>query len=219
MAPRLQSAPHSASAVLRTRCWPAHQRLESHPVAQQLMSGTLTPQQYAHVLSLWYQAWRPLEHLVVTHAPAEAPKAQWPARRSHLAEQDLTYLGYPAPPTDRPLAPLPDATGARWYGLAYVMQGSALGGQVIAAHLQRLLGLQAGLGASFFAVHVPATADHMAGGRSHRPRQDWTTWTQWLDQQLDSQQPSTEEAVSAAIATFDYLYDAFSCEPDPTTGV
>ncbi len=147
------------------------------------------------------------------------PEAQWPARRSHLAEQDLTYLGYPAPPTDRPLACLPDATGVRWYGLAYVMQGSALGGQVIAAHLQRLLGLQAGLGASFFAVHVPATAERMAGGRSHRPRQDWTTWTQWLDQQLDSQQPSTEEAVSAAIATYDYLYDAFSCEPDPTTGV
>ena len=183
------------------------------------MSGTLTPQQYAHVLSLWYQAWRPLEHLVATHAPAEAPKAQWPARRSHLAEQDLTYLGYPTPPNDRPLAPLPDATGARWYGVAYVMQGSALGGQVIAAHLQRLLGLQAGLGASFFAVHVPASAERMAGGRSHRPRQDWTTWTQWLDQQLDCQQPSIEQAVSAANATFDYLYDAFSRQPDPTTGV
>lgn len=213
-----QSPEHTASAALRSRCWPAHQRLESHPVAQRLVSDALTPHQYAHILNLWYLAWLPLEQLVAAHPPLDASGSYWPARRAHLAEQDLTYLGYPVPRCISPPAQLPHAHGIRWYGLTYVMQGSALGGQVIAAHLHRLLGLQAGLGASFFAAAHPATPVEPL--LRHRPsvRQDWAAWTKWLDHQLAGQPESLEAVVETASATFDYLYDAFSSEPDLTTG-
>ncbi|MCD8514775.1 MAG: biliverdin-producing heme oxygenase [Burkholderiaceae bacterium] len=140
----------SASAVLRERCWPAHERLEAHPLAWLLLSDKLTPKSYARVLSRWYQAWQPLEALVLAQAPAQVPQAYRPAPRAHLAAQDLAYLGHELPLQHGLLAPLPQVAGTAWYGVAYVMQGSALGAQVIAAHLHRLLGLQAGLGASFF---------------------------------------------------------------------
>jgi heme oxygenase len=76
-----------------------------------------------------------------------------PRRKIHLLEQDLTVLGYDAGAIEAlprcrdlpPLAGLPEA-----YGSLYVLEGSTLGGQVIARRLERSLGFADGRGYAFF---------------------------------------------------------------------
>ncbi|MEK8033567.1 biliverdin-producing heme oxygenase [Ideonella sp. DXS29W] len=70
--------------------------------------------------------------------------------RVRFAQDDLAYLGIPgahaSPPATRiGVDGLPAA-----FGSMYVIEGSALGGQVIAPQLKRDLGLEAGRGASYF---------------------------------------------------------------------
>lgn len=197
-----------ASAVLRDRTWPMHQRLEGHPVSRALLSPDLTLTQYGQILLAWHACWTQLERLVARHAPPDLPGWAWPAKRAHLAVHDLAYLGQTPLVIDAgwgPVSPNIDREGG-WYGLAYVMQGSGMGGLVIAMHLERLLGLRVGLGASFFDVN---NARH-AGGPRTAVRHGWMEWLRWLDEQLDRDPVRLEHAVTTANDTFHYIYDVFS---------
>ena len=76
-----------------------------------------------------------------------------PRRKIPLLEQDLDFLGYDRraiealPRCDNPpsVASLPETLGS-----LYVLEGSTLGGQVIARRLERSLGLSNGRGYAFF---------------------------------------------------------------------
>ena len=204
-----------ASGVLRERSWPAHQALESTSAARRLLSPDLTLPRYAQILQRWHQCWAQLEAHAEAHAPAHVPAHLRPIKRAHHAVHDLAYLGHdPLPPrtTDSPVH-LPDARGHRWYGLAYVMQGSALGGQVIAVHLQRLLGLRAGLGGSFFGAGL----DTAATGPHVSLRRRWDDWLLWLDHEL-THSDDQDQAADAALATFTFIHHTFSNFPDAQDG-
>ncbi len=90
-----------------------------------------------------------------------APKSLRPLlderRRLHLLQDDLRTLG--APPATAPCCPAlpPMHTEPRLLGTMYVMEGSTLGGQLIARHLERTLGLMPGVGNSFFRSHAEHT--------------------------------------------------------------
>ncbi len=156
-------APQAAllGARLRHGTRDLHDAIEANPRFARLMAPDLSRDEYASLLA------RMLGH----HAPAEAALAQaapllpaaldLPARlrRGAALAADLRALGLkPAR-----IAALPrcgayrlDSAEAAW-GTLYVLEGSALGGQVIARHLAATLGLDAANGAAGIVPHGAET--------------------------------------------------------------
>jgi heme oxygenase len=77
-------------------------------------------------------------------------------RREQLLTLDLTWFGADASAGARPaLTEIRDAAGL--LGAMYVMEGSTLGGQLIARHVERVLKLTAGQGSAYFRGHKEQT--------------------------------------------------------------
>ncbi|MBA2965556.1 MULTISPECIES: biliverdin-producing heme oxygenase [Ramlibacter] len=116
-------------------------------------------------------------------------------RRAALARRDLGALGLPALPW---LARVPPLAGpAEALGSLYVLEGSALGGQVIAAQVQRHLGLRPEHGLAYF----------HGGGAGTAAR--WRAFQRLLADALDADPAGQAGAVRAAVATFDGLIATF----------
>ncbi|MGZ5269849.1 MAG: biliverdin-producing heme oxygenase [Ramlibacter sp.] len=117
-------------------------------------------------------------------------------RRLHLLQQDLTALGAAPVAIDGPAVPALDTLPAA-LGSLYVLEGSALGGQFIAAAARRHLGLAAGHGAAYF---------HGCGsGTAAR----WREFRALVDTELADDAPGRRQAVRAAADTFDGLAATF----------
>lgn len=110
----------------------AHRGLNHHPLLVPLVSNLLDPADYAQALAALFGPHSAIESLLADKIPA----ADFPPRLPDLAA-DLAQLGI-APLT---LAhPLPPATSvADWIGYMYVIEGSNLGGTLIARQLSRSL--------------------------------------------------------------------------------
>lgn len=78
-------------------------------------------------------------------------------RRAPFAQDDLAYLGVPAGQATGDDGRIGVDGLPAVFGSLYVIEGSALGGQVIAPMLKRELGLEAGRGASYFNGFGPHT--------------------------------------------------------------
>lgn len=76
-------------------------------------------------------------------------------RRAGLLSHDLVSLGATAHAVRSPLPALDDLNAL--LGAMYVMEGSTLGGQLIARHVQTTLGLAPGVGNSYFIGHGDLT--------------------------------------------------------------
>lgn len=127
----------------------------------------------------------------------------WQPRRRHaFATDDLRHLGASTPAGDHaaaraaldalPLQTLPQALGS-----LYVIEGSALGGQVIAPKLQRELGLVPGAGASYFHGFGRDT-----GGM-------WREFRQVLAREVEPSEEAVGQACEAARGTFVALTQVF----------
>jgi heme oxygenase (biliverdin-IX-beta and delta-forming) len=143
-------------------------------------------------------AWEPL---VARSLPP--PLAQWfePRRRSGAVRRDLLALGIAVPPPARLQLVLPGTAAA--LGSLYVLEGSALGAQVIAPRLQRLLGLDARNGAAYFAGWGAAT-----GAR-------WREFRERLEATVGPDDRDRAQAAGGAIATFDALSMVLRDELEP----
>jgi heme oxygenase (biliverdin-IX-beta and delta-forming) len=113
-------------------------------------------------------------------------------RRSHLLRRDLLSLGMTLPDVAR----LPRCTDlpsvrplAAALGCLYVVEGSTLGGQVLAGRAREALGVGLGDGASFFHGYGPATGAM------------WSAFVAALAA-LPPDEAAERAAVSAAVATF-----------------
>ena len=88
-----------------------------------------------------------------SYAQARAPEWMRPyldeRRRLALLDRDLLVLGRVPPDGDRPEMPTLNGDAAL-LGAAYVMEGSRLGGQLIARHVEKQLGLRSGEGDAYF---------------------------------------------------------------------
>lgn len=150
---------------------------------------------YTHVLQgfgAFLAGWEPLM--------ARALPARWQdwfaaTRRLDLVQRDLAALGAPWRPVT-PALPTLDSLPAA-LGSLYVLEGSALGGQFIAAQARRLLGLTPAHGASYF----------HGCGTSTVPR--WRDFLGRLAAEIDAVPQGLAEATQAANATFDALTDTF----------
>ncbi len=151
---------------LRTETRALHEALERRGPMARLLAPDLTLAEYGALLARLHGLYAPLEDRLARHADALpvplAPRA--PHLRADLAALGLTAHAADAP-TDAsegvpPAAPgalpeVPDAAAA--LGVLYVLEGAALGGQVIARHVRRTLALTPAQGLAFFTGDADGT--------------------------------------------------------------
>ena len=165
----------------------SHDAVEANAFNQALTAGTVTAAQTAEFLARMHGFVQPYEAALRRHAADFGPDWQLEQRyRAHLILEDLARLGYPAKPPVCPTMP-PLETRAQLLGAMYVLEGSTLGGQVIARQLAA-----AGItGRSFFA------------GRAERSGPLWKQFGPLLEAAAASE--DADVIVASAILTFQTL--------------
>ena len=125
-------------ARLRADTRPYHDAVEQNPFNRALGAGTVTAADTARFLARMYGFVQPYEQQLRAHAALFGPAWQLGRRyRAHLILDDLPQLGYAGTPPLCPFLP-PLATWPQLLGAMYVLEGSTLGGQVIARQLTKL---------------------------------------------------------------------------------
>lgn len=174
-------------AELKDRTRAHHDRIEAdlNP-----MRPDLTPAGYAALLAGFYgfyAAWEPAAAAALP--PGLRPELDRRRKLPALA-RDLRHLGAdPAAVALCPALPPTDTVGAV-LGAMYVAEGSTLGGQHIARHLGRTLGVRPGAGCDFFAGYGEATGAM------------WQQFRAWLALHGAGRE---DDVLTAAAATFDRL--------------
>lgn len=175
----------SAITALRAATRSRHEAIERSMELRRMLQR----EHYVRVLQVFDAFLRPWEKAVAAALPA--PRREWLQRRSRrtFLQQDLHALSVPSLDLGLPMPRL-DTPAAAW-GSLYVIEGSALGGQVITRALAHA-GLHAGAGASYFHGWGDATA------------RMWQEFRGLLETELA--RPACEAAAcEAACQTFDAL--------------
>ena len=131
-----------------------HNALHRHPGFVSLMDGSLTTNRYRALLARLYGFHSAFERLLRTTQPGVVGGIDLGCcAKAHLLRADLLTLGLRETEIDSlPLcAGLPEIRSPETLvGCLYVVEGSALGGSVIARKLDYLLGDESAAGRSFF---------------------------------------------------------------------
>ncbi len=127
----------------------------------QLMSVSLGPADYVATLWRFYRVVSAWDRWMDAHAPDDLLPLLEDRRRATLLKEDLLAMGESVP-GEEDGAPLEDSAvegDARsvFLGRMYVMEGSTLGGQYIADHVEERLSLQQGRGNTYFRGYGTAT--------------------------------------------------------------
>jgi len=129
-----QVEPQSAARFLREATAQTHAQVEALPHMADLAAGALTPERYGQVLRCHLAILAPWER---THAPwldTLAVQGWRYRRRATALRHDLAALGLAQ---DVAAGPAPQAAGAaQAWGMLYVVEGSMLGGRIIARQLR-----------------------------------------------------------------------------------
>ncbi|MFC6646157.1 biliverdin-producing heme oxygenase [Granulicella cerasi] len=132
--------------LLRTATMPEHQATEA---LMPVMKTDLTRVEYAQVLRCFAPIIAGWEAWAATHVPAEYAELIAARKRAPLLERDLAAFGE-AMPAPHFVADASFSTPAGFLGAMYVVEGSTLGGQYIAKHVEPLLGIDAEHGTAYF---------------------------------------------------------------------
>lgn len=180
--------------LLRLQTRAQHERLE------QLNELPATRAEYLAQLARYYGFVAPWEEAVARLLPSSDPIRQGREKRAWL-ELDLQFFGVDAEERralPRAEALPPTETREQILGAAYVMEGSTLGGQIIAQHLERTLGLRGGEGYRYFRSYGPEV----------RRR-----WDEFRVELLRVSSPENDAAIlHAARQTFDSLQGWFAAQ-------
>ncbi|MCW0393432.1 Heme oxygenase [Xanthomonas sacchari] len=189
--------PLTAARLLREATAQQHQAVEDLPAMRALMDPALSLADYVQVLRRHHAvlaSWEQREAAWLR----DCGDAHWQYQpRTPLLAQDLHALraAPPAPPAPQPLPPAAEA-GTRW-GMLYVVEGSRLGGRVIARHLRQTL-----------AGAAPALSYFELG---HADPAAWRHFQQRLERALPSA-PLQQAAVDGARAMFAHFHTHFALE-------
>jgi heme oxygenase len=158
---------------LRDATTTIHQALHDHPGFVRLLDGRLSREDYRTLLARLYGFHWPLEY-GLRAARCELPggfdvreRERCPAPRADLCVLGMTVPQIDAPPYCESIPPV--RSSAEALGRLYVVEGAALGGRVLAAKLDSLLGGLGNMGRQFF---------------SGRPAPDplpWPAFCGWLE--------------------------------------
>lgn len=179
---------------LREKTRPHHGAIEQNRLLAAVLRPELTRDLYIQVLARFYGFIKPIEELLRRNA-ADAGNAFLLNRhvKTALLEQDLAQLGVDAealrsiplcdqlPASDRPAARM---------GILYVIEGSTLGGRVIAGAVRDSLGIDAGSGCAYFTGYGSST------------RAMWKDTCRVLEEFGQRAQAEQSETVAAAADTF-----------------
>ena len=130
-----------------------------------LMSPSLTLSQYGDTLARIYRIVRAWDTWAAANAPADLQPILHSRRRASLLADDLQTLGLPIPSEDEvPHHPMQSTTVAGdarsvFLGRMYVMEGSTLGGQLLARHVEQQFNFAEGHADSYFRGYGEATGD------------------------------------------------------------
>lgn len=135
---------------LRHACRSVHARLHHHPLLAPLLGTGVTRAAYGRVLRAYHAFYAWIEAALVDYETRATPAFRYsPRLKLPQLAADLAALGLACPPALE--APPPAlASDAEYLGACYVLEGSTLGGRVIAAQLGPRLGLEPARGLSFF---------------------------------------------------------------------
>jgi len=183
-----------ASRLLREATAQQHLAVEQLPTMRVLMRDSLSMHDYVQVLRRHHAALAGWEQRESAWLQASGD-AHWRYQpRSPLLEQDLAALRATPPPPAA--APPVHAHGSRW-GMLYVVEGSRLGGRVIARQLRQTL-----------ADAAPALSYFELG---HADPASWRHFQQRLEQALPT--PALQQAaVDGARAMFAHFHTHFALE-------
>lgn len=141
-----------ARKALREATHPAHVRLNKHPLLNHLTSPGYPLAHYKKVLMAYFGSYASIE------ASIDDALRRWPIDFSYSTRRklpwlaaDLAWFGMAQPAIV--CSPAPELVVDRHslFGILYAIEGSSLGGRVIAQVLARHLGLTPAEGARFFA--------------------------------------------------------------------
>jgi len=157
-----------------------------------LVDRALTLAAYRRIIERFHGYYLPLELALHRSGQLAAIEAElpWPARSERLA-RDIAALGGTVAaelPSCR-LLPAVDSPAAA-LGCSYVVEGAALGGQVIAHHVTATLGVSPERGAAFFF------------GDGDRTRARWSLFAGILARFGASHPEAHPQVIGAAVATF-----------------
>ena len=183
-----QLAPPSNSALTALR----HATRARHTRIDRLMDLRRLQERprYGRVLQAFDAFLGPWEQSVALALPARWHRWLHERSRRGFLQDDLAQLALRPLPAPAPEVPRLASTAAAW-GSLYVIEGSALGGQVITRALARA-GVRPGNGAAYF---------HGWGEDTHGL---WQEFTGLLHEQVAGP-PAVATACAAACATFDAL--------------
>lgn len=180
---------------LKIETRPAHDRIEN---AMDLDRRIATRDGYKDLLIRFYGFHKAWENAAADVAP---DKAFFRSRcKTDLLAQDLAALGVPPDeiiqlPQCDSLMPLPSPAAV--LGSMYVVEGSTLGGAIIAREVERRLGLDAGTGCAYFKSYGRDIA---------------VMWKQFGQRLLEASSPETDDViVESAQKTFDVMHN-WLCE-------
>jgi heme oxygenase (biliverdin-IX-beta and delta-forming) len=152
-----------------------------------LMHNGLTTADYVRCLKQLYGIVAAWEEHAVEVAPSWLQPALLVRRRQALLEQDLAWFGVTERDERRPELPAMDDLPSL-FGTMYVMEGSKLGGQFIARHVEKELHLSEGHGNSYFS------------GNGNQTGTMWKEFGEMLRVRVPDEQ--TEAVVASAKAMF-----------------
>ncbi|ADV84073.1 biliverdin-producing heme oxygenase [Terriglobus saanensis] len=125
-----------------------------------LMKPDLTLTEYVSVLQRFYRAVAAWETWAETHVPEQWRAMFEQRRRSRLLLEDFHSLGVTSDEAAWSELPFPVLeSDASFLGAMYVVEGSTLGGQYIARHVEEVLQFTPGVGDAYFRGYGDRTGE------------------------------------------------------------
>lgn len=182
----------SMAARLRAATRAAHRDIETAPAMVRLLAADLTEADYVAVLCQTGAFHRGFEQQAAALlAPEAEARAFLDGGRMRALAADLDWFGVPLP-APAPAAALPAlASEAQALGAMYVIEGSDLGGRVIARRLSDTLGLTPQTGGRFYGGHDAATT-----------RDRWLRFCDLLQRAAPRSDAIAADMAGGAVATF-----------------
>ncbi|MBA2680079.1 MAG: biliverdin-producing heme oxygenase [Ktedonobacteraceae bacterium] len=171
--------------ILRRETEACHRAVEN---CIPLMHAELDTAQYVRCLRQMYGIVAAWEERAADAAPAWMQSTLAERQRKRLLELDLAWFGVAEQDDRRPMLPEMNAL-PRLLGTMYVMEGSTLGGQLIARHLETTLHLRDGKGNAYFRGHGIQTGPM------------WKEFCEMLKQRVSDDQTDTVVASAKAMFT------------------
>ncbi|EKQ59196.1 heme oxygenase [Xanthomonas citri pv. malvacearum str. GSPB2388] len=191
------AVPPSAALALRHATQDAHRLVEAMPLMQALAQGQVDSAAYGQILRRHHALLAGFEARLGNWLTTLVGNGWHYRRRVPALRDDLRALGQQP---DLPAALPASADDAARWGMLYVIEGSQLGGRVIARNLRKQQPALAG------ALRYFELADGDPAG--------WRRFQAALDRRLAT--PSARDAaIGGAQAMFAHFYSCLAAEPQP----